>query len=73
MLTRVEDSSTVTQWCLSSKEVAVGKSAVMLIRATNNLANRKKRGIRYISVFKKMRVVENNLTVPQTDTGGQVE
>ncbi len=53
--------------------MAVGKSAVMFIRATNSLANRKKSGIRALSVLKKMLVVENNFIVPQTDTGGQVE
>ena len=45
----------------------------MFIQGTNGLAKRKQRGIRKLSVFKKMLVVEDIFTVPQTDTGGLVE
>ena len=38
-----------------------------------SLANRKRRGIGTFSGFEKMLVVRPILTVPQTDTGGQVE
>ena len=38
-----------------------------------SLANRKGRGIGMFSVFEKTLVVKPILTVPQTDTGGQVE
>ncbi len=38
-----------------------------------SLANRKGRGIGKFSGFEKMLVVRPMLTVPQTDTGGQVE
>ena len=69
----MEVSSAAIQLHSSAKEVTTGKSVVAFIRSTSSLTNRKKRGVRKLSIFKKMLVVEGNFTVPQTDTGGQVE
>ena len=69
----MEVSSAVTQLHESIKEVTIGKSVVAFIQGTISPANRKKRGVRKLSVIKKMLVVEDNFTVPQTDTGRQVE
>ena len=69
----MEVSSAAIRLHLSAKEVTIGKSVVAFIRSTNSLTNRKKRGVRTLSIFKKILVVEGNFTVPQTDTGVQVE
>ena len=69
----MEVSSAVTQLHESIKEVTIGKSVVAFIQGTSSLTNRKKRRVRTLSVIKKMLVVEDNFTVPQTDTGRQVE
>ena len=69
----MEVSSAVTQLHESIKEVTIGKSVVAFIQDTISPANRKKRGVRKLSVIKKILVVEGNFTVPQTDTGRQVE
>ena len=69
----MEVSGAVLQLHSSIKEVTIGKSVVAFIQGTSSLTNRKKRRVRTLSVIKKMLVVEDNFTVPQTDTGRQVE
>ena len=69
----MEVSSAVTQLHESIKEVTIGKSVVAFIQGTISPVNRKKHGVRKLSVIKKILVVEGNFTVPQTDTGRQVE
>jgi hypothetical protein len=68
----MENPRSVTQWISSSKEVLVGKSASMFIRAVMQREVKATR-VRACSIFKKTLVMRDIFIVPQTDTGGLVE